>query len=68
MKVFLTMLAAIVLALIGKIIGRFYAKTHLTDDTSAVLTVAAHRASLKRVGRVGHISFLERKRAMESAL
>ena len=53
-----TILAAIVFALIGKSIGRFYAKTHLTDDTSAVLTVAALRTSLKRVGRVAIGAFL----------
>ena len=58
MKVFLTTIVAIVLALIGKIVGRFYAKTHLTDDTSAVLTVAAHRASLKRVGRVAIVTLI----------
>lgn len=53
-----TILAAVIFALIGKSIGRFYAKTHLTDDTSAMLTVAAHRASLKRVGRVAIGAFL----------
>jgi hypothetical protein len=58
MKIFLTIVVAIVLALIGKIVGRFYAKTHLTDDTSAVLTVAAHRASLKRVGRVAIVTLI----------
>jgi hypothetical protein len=58
MKVLWTILVAIVIAVIGKSIGRMHAKNNLTDDTSAVLTHAAHRASLRRVGRVAICAFL----------
>lgn len=52
MKNFWTFVVAAAFALVGKWIGRFVAKTHFTDDTSAILTVGAHRAALARVGRV----------------
>jgi hypothetical protein len=58
MRTIWTILVAIAFALVGKSVGRFYAKTHLTDDTSAILTVSAHRVSLKRVGRVAIGAFL----------
>ena len=58
MKVFLTILVASVFALIGKCIGWFRAKNYLTDDTSAVLTNSAHRASMRRVGRVAIVTFI----------
>jgi hypothetical protein len=58
MKIVWTILVAVIFALVGKSIGRFRAKTHLTDDTSSILTVAALKASLKRVGHVAIGTFL----------
>jgi hypothetical protein len=48
MKYLWTILVALVFGLIGKGIGRVTAKTYFTDSTSKVLTVAMHRAALKK--------------------
>lgn len=52
MKQFALLLVALFFAIMGKFIGQFVAKTHFTDDTSAVLTVASHRAAFKKIGLI----------------